>query len=98
MFSRKKTLLIVAIFLIGWTVYMFVNREHFVIEHVTNKNPTLASLQKDIDETNKKLKELNDDYQNLKQQGQAQTSQAAAAMAALKSIPSGSPNTVIPTR
>jgi len=98
MFSRKKTFLIVAIFLIGWTVYMFANREHFVREHLTNKNPTLFSLQKDLEETNKKLDELNTDYQNLKQQGQAQTSQAAAAMAALKSIPSGSPNTIIPTR
>ena len=98
MFSKQKTFLIVGIFLVVWTLYMFSNREHFIREHLANKNPTLFSLQKDLDETNKKLEELNKDYQNLKTQGQAQTSQAAAAMAALKSIPSASPNTIIPTR
>jgi hypothetical protein len=98
MFSRSKTFLIVAVFLIVLTTYMFLNREHFVREHLTNKNPTLFTLQKEIDETNEKLEALNTDYQNLKQQGQAQTSQAAAAMASLKAIPSGSPNTIIPTR
>lgn len=94
----KKTFLIVAIFLITWTLYMFFNREHFVREHLTNQNPTLFTLQKDIDETNKKLKELNDDYQGLKTQGQAQSAQAAAAMASLKAIPAASPNKIIPTR
>jgi uncharacterized coiled-coil DUF342 family protein len=77
---------------------MFFNREHFVAEHLTNKNPTLFTLQKELDETNKKLQELNADYQSLKSQGQAQSSQAAAAMASLKAIPAGSTNTVIPTR
>lgn len=77
---------------------MFANKEHFVIEHLTNSKPTLFSIQKDLDETNKKLEVLNSDYQNLKSQGQAQTSQAASAMAALKAIPSASTNTIIPTR
>ena len=98
MFGRKKTLLLVAIFLIVYVSYMFFNREHFVREHLTNQNPTLFTLQKEIDETNKRLEDLNTDYQSLKQQGQAQTSQAAAAMASLKAIPTGSPNTIIPTR
>lgn len=84
--------------MVGWTTYMFVNKEHFIREHLSNQNPTLFTLQKDLDETNKKLEELNNDYQGLKQQGQAQTSQAAAAMASLKAIPSGSANTIIPTR
>ena len=98
MFSRKKTFLLVAGFVIVWTLYMFFNKDHFVSEHLTNQNPTLFTLQKDLDETNKKIKELNDDYQGLKQQGQAQSSQAAAAMASLKAIPSASANTIIPTR
>lgn len=98
MFNRKKTLLIVGIFLVAWTVYMFLNREHFVAEHLTNKNPTLFTLQKDLDETKKELKDLKTDYTNLKTQGQAQSSQAAAAMASLKAIPAGSTNTIIPTR
>lgn len=98
MFQRKKLFLIGAVFMIGWTIYMILNKEHFINEHLTNQNPTLVTLQKEIDETNKKLEVLNTDYQSLKQQGQAQGSQAAAAMASLKAIPSGSPNTIIPTR
>lgn len=97
MFSRKKMYLIVAVFLIGWTFYTMLNREHFIREHLSNKNPTLFTLQKELDETNKQLQALNTDYQNLKSQGQAQSSQAAAAMASLKAIPSGSPNKIIPT-
>jgi hypothetical protein len=98
MFGKRKTLLLVAGILIVATIYMFLNREHFVAEHLTNKNPTLFTLQKELDETNQKLQELNADYQSLKSQGQAQSSQAAAAMASLKAIPSGSTNTIIPTR
>lgn len=94
----KKTFLIPAIFLIVWTLYMISNREHFVREHLSNQNPTLFTLQKDLDETNKKLQDLNADYQNLKTQGQAQSAQAASAMASLQAIPSGSPNKIIPTR
>jgi hypothetical protein len=98
MFGKRKTLLLVAGILTVLTIYMFLNREHFVAEHLTNKNPTLFSIQKELDETNQKLQELNADYQSLKSQGQAQSSQAAAAMASLKAIPAASTNTVIPTR
>jgi len=94
----KKTFLIVAIFLVAITLHMIANKEYYIREHLANQNPTLFTLQKDLDETNKKLQELNSDYQNLKTQGQAQSSQAAAAMASLQAIPSGSPNKVIPTR
>ena len=75
-----------------------MNKEHFIQEHLTNKNPTLSSLQKDLDDTNQKLEALNKDYQNLKTQGQAQSAQAAGAMASLNAIPAASPNTIIPTR
>ncbi len=97
MFTRKKVFLIVGIFLIGWIVYAVSNKDYYIREHLSNQKPTLFTLQKDLDETNKKLQELNTDYQNLKTQGQAQGAQAAAAMASLKAIPSGSPNKIIPT-
>lgn len=95
---RKRLHLIALIILIGWTVYMVTNREHFIREHLSNPNPTLSSLQTDLDSVNQDLQTLKADYQSLKQQGQAQSAQAAAATAALQAIPSGSPNTVIPTR
>lgn len=94
----KKTFLIVAIFVIVWTLYMISNREYFIREHLTNKNPTLLTLQKDVDETNKKVKDLDHEFQEMKTQGQAQSAQAAAAMASLKAIPAGTPNKIIPTR
>ncbi len=86
------------VILIVWTIYAITNREHFIREQLTNPNPTLSSLQTDLDSVNQDLQTLKADYQNLKQQGQAQSAQAAAASAALQAIPSGSPNTVIPTR
>jgi hypothetical protein len=98
MFSRKTIYLIGVFGLIVWTLYMVANREHFVREHLTNPNPTLSSLQLDLDSVNQDLQALKADYQGLKQQGQAQSSQAAAAMASLQAIPAGSTNTVIPTR
>jgi hypothetical protein len=98
MFNRKKTLLVVALFMIGWTIYTILNREHFIREHLTNQNPTLFTLQASLDSVNEDLQTLKADYQNLKQQGQAQGSQAAAAMASLQAIPAASPNRVQPTR
>ena len=77
---------------------MISNREYFIREHLTNKNPTLLTLQKDVDETNKKVKDLDHEFQEMKTQGQAQSAQAAAAMASLKAIPAGTPNKIIPTR
>lgn len=98
MFSRKNTYLLILAGLLVWTLYMVANREHFVREHLSNPNPTLFSLQNDLDSVNQDLQTLKADYQNLKQQGQAQSSQAAAAMASLNAIPASSPNTIIPTR
>lgn len=89
---------IFAIVLIGLTGYMLANKDYFIREHLANKNPTLFSLQKDLDATNEELQALSKDYQDLKQRGQAQSAQAAGAMASLKAIPAASPNTVIPTR
>jgi hypothetical protein len=98
MFSRRNLYLIVAGFLIWWTIYMYFNREHFIIEHLSNQNPTLFSLQTDLDATNEDIKELRASVDAMKQQGMAQSNQAAGALASLQAIPAGSPNTIIPTR
>lgn len=77
---------------------MVVNKDYFIREHLSNQNPTLFSLQNDLDSVNQDLQTLKADYQQLKDQGKAQSSQAAAAMSSLQAIPAASPNTVIPTR
>lgn len=98
MFSRKKMYLILFIFMVVWTSYMFVNKEHFIREHLSNQNPTLFTLQKDLDETNENLRTLTANVDAMKQQGQAQSNQAAGAFASLQAIPAGGINNVIPTR
>ena len=76
---------------------MFVNKEYFIQEHLTNSNPTLFTLQSGLDDTNTRLTALDQDVQNMKSVAQAQGAQAAAAQASLQAIPTGT-NTVMPTR
>jgi hypothetical protein len=75
---------------------MFVNKEYFIQEHLTNNNPTLFTLQSGLDDTNTRLAALDADVQNMKSVAQAQGQQAAAAQASLNALPVGT-NTVIPT-
>jgi hypothetical protein len=96
MFSRKKLYLLALVVVGLWTYYMFVNKEYFIQEHLTNNNPTLFSLQSDLDTTNTNLSSLQTQVQKMIEQGQAQASQAAAAKASLEAIPTGS-NNIIPT-
>ena len=77
---------------------MFLNREEFIAEHLTNQNPTLFTLQKDLDDANEEIKAVKDNVESMKQQGMAQSGQAAGALASLQAIPGGSANTIIPTR
>lgn len=77
---------------------MISNREHFVREHLSNPNPTLFSLQNDLDTANQNLQTLQQSVDAMKQQAEAQSSQAAAAAASLQAIPMDSPNTIVPTR
>lgn len=96
MFSRKKLYLIALVILAYWTYYMFANREYFVREHLTSK-PTLQSIEKKLDETNKKVDNLAAQFQKQNDQMQAQSQQAAAAKASLDAINTGY-NNVIPVR
>jgi hypothetical protein len=97
MFTKKKMYLLALVVVGVWAYYMFVNKEHFIQEHLTNSNPTLFSLQSGLDDTNTQLAALNQDVQTMKSVAQAQGAQAAAAQASLKAIPTGT-NTIMPTR
>lgn len=97
MLSRKN-LYLLALLVVGiWTYYMFVNKEHFIQEHLTNNNPTLFTLQSGLDDATTRLTTLEQDVQNMKSVAQAQGAQAAAAQASLGAIPVGT-NTIMPTR
>lgn len=96
MFGRKKLYLFALVVVVFWTYHMFVNKEYFVQEHLTNSNPTLFTLQSGLDDTNTRLETLEKDVQHTKSVAQAQGAQAAAAQASLQSIPMGV-NTVMPT-
>lgn len=94
---RRKNMYLLALLIVGlWTYYMFVNKEYFIQEHLTNNNPTLFTLQNGLDDTNTRLTNLEQDVKNMKSVAQAQGAQAAAAQASLQAIPTGA-NTVIPT-
>ena len=96
MLSRKKMYLLALVVVLIWTYYVYTNKEHFIQEHLTNNNPTLFTLQSDLDETNANLATLTQDVQNMKSVAQAQGAQAAAAQASLGAIPVGT-NTIMPT-
>lgn len=97
MFTKKNIYIAALALILAWIYYMFTNREFFIQEHLTNNNPTLVSLQKDLDDTNQKLTDLQTQFSNANAKMQAQGAQAAAAQAALGSIPAGY-NTVVPTK
>ncbi len=95
---KKQNLYWIALgVLVVWFLYSFLNKEYFIQEHLTNNNPTLYTLQKDLDATNESLSELKTEVENMKQVAQAQGQQAAAAQASLGAIASGY-NNVIPTK
>lgn len=69
-----------------FTVIVIFNKQAFIKEHLANQKPTLDSLQKEIDTTQKKLATLTADFNAMKSQAQSQASVAAAAKAQLESI------------
>lgn len=98
MFVKKQNLYWIALgILVVWFLYAVVNKEYFVQEHLTNNNPTLYSLQKDLETTNKSLTDLKTEVDNMKKVAQTQGQQAAAAQASLGTIASGY-NDIIPTK
>lgn len=84
------------------TIYMLANKEWFIREHLTDTPeekkapPTLYSINKKLERTEKKVDELADQFKKTNDQMQAQNQQAAAARASLSAIPTGY-NNVMPT-
>jgi len=103
MFPKKKLYPILFIGLVVLTICMIANRDWFIREHLTDAPPkkeaapTLYSLNKKLESTEKKVDELNAQFKKTNDQMQAQSQQAAAAKASLDAIPTGY-NNVIPTR
>lgn len=62
--------------------YLYANRR----EHMTPGPPTLASLQHDTKELDDKLKKLDSEFQQMKQQASEGANQAAAARAQLSAV------------
>ena len=70
---KRVTLLLGLLILVGYLWY--TNRR----EHMTSGPPTLATLQKDTKELDEKLKKLDAEFQQMKQQASEGANQAAAA-------------------
>ena len=105
MFLKKKGYLILFVVLVVLTICMIANKDWFIREHLTaapedtkkkEAPPTLYSLNKKLESTEKKVDELNAQFKKTNEQMQAQSQQAAAAKASLDAIPTGY-NDVIPT-
>ncbi len=80
--KRKELFYLVALILIIVAlVYLFKNKDSIIREHLTSKHPSLFSLQKDVEETDKKVETLKAEFEQMKSQASAQASQAAAARA-----------------
>lgn len=103
MFTKRRLQVFAVGILLYWTLYMIRNRDWFIREHLTDAPPkkeappTLYSLNKKLDSTEKKVDELTAQFKKTNDQMQAQNQQAAAAKASLDAIPTGY-NNVLPTR
>lgn len=102
---RKKYMIYIFIGLALLTGYMIKNKEWFIREHLTDAPPTekkeapptLYSINKKLESTEKKVDQLAEQFKKTNDQMQAQSQQAAAAKASLDAIPTGY-NNVIPTK
>ncbi len=65
-------------------VYLLNNKDSIIREHLTEKEPTLFSLEKDIEDTNEKVDTLRKEFDQMRNQASAQASQAAAARAQIE--------------
>lgn len=87
MFGKRQSILlflfVVGIFLV---TYSLANKKRLLREYLTASPPTVTSLQKDLEATQKKLDTLNSEFQAMKTQAQAQAQDAAAAKASLAAI------------
>jgi hypothetical protein len=85
---RQKDSMSIVLFvgLVILTVYVIVNKNTIIKEHLTSGPPTLFTLQKDVKETDDKITKLQKEFEDMKAQAGAQAQQAAAAKAQLTAL------------
>ncbi len=98
MFRKKSFFKVVFFVFVAYTIYLLVNKNSIIYEHLTNKKPTLHTLQQDIDTTNKQVATMSTQLDNMQKSMKSASDQAAAAKASLQSIGSGNYNSIIPVR
>jgi len=84
--------------LVLFIAYLVLRRNTLIYEHLSNKKPTVHTLQQDIDETNEKVAKMATQLNNMQSSMKNAGDQAAAAKASLQSIGSGNYNSIIPVR
>jgi hypothetical protein len=67
---------VLGLIIFGLIVYAWYSNTR---EHLTSGPPTLATLQKDTHELDEKIKKLNDEFQQMKQQASEGANAAATA-------------------
>ena len=87
MLKRKECMSIglfaVLVFVIA---FLISHRDWIMTEMLTNPPPTLFSLDKELKTTEARLENVETEFNKFKNQASAQSSQAAAAQAALAAI------------
>ena len=85
---KQKDMFYIGLFigLVILTIYVIVNKNIIIKEHLTSGPPTLFTLQKDVKDTDEKLTTLQKEFEDMKSQAGAQAQQAAAAKAQLTAI------------
>jgi hypothetical protein len=98
MFRKKTFLQLVFYGLVIFLGYLVFNKNTLIYEHLTNKKPTVHTLQLDIDKTNEKVSKMATQLDSMQTTMKSAGDQAAAAKASLQSIGSGNYNSIIPVR
>lgn len=82
---KRKDIFRIGFVTILWilVVYVALNRDTIIYEHLTSGPPTLLTLQKDTVDLQSQITTLNNTVTQMTQQAQSQSSQAAAAKAQL---------------
>lgn len=88
---KRKEIFRIGFVTVLWmlVIYVALNRETIIYEHLTSGPPTLLTLQKDTVDLQGQITALNNTVTQMTQQAQAQSSQAAAAKAQLSAAKMG---------
>lgn len=98
MFRKKSFLKIIFVGLVVFIGYLILHKNTLICEHLSNKKPTVHTLQQDIDKTNEQVSKMATQLNNMQSSMKSAGDQAAAAKASLQSIGSGNYNSIIPVR